>query len=88
MVMGSRKWLAALGCVIVFLAALAVRLETRAADLRRRLTQKDAELAGRVEQAKQAVAKDLEEKYAADRVSYQAMAKRLELEKLKTAGKP
>ena len=63
-------------------------LETRAADLRRRLTQKDAELAGRVEQAKQAVAKDLEEKYAADRVSYQAMAKRLELEKLKTAGKP
>lgn len=47
------------------------------------LEKKEVELNTQITQEKQKAYKDLEEKYQADRVSYEAMAKRLELEKQK-----
>lgn len=47
------------------------------------MARKNQELQNRVAEERKKVVKDLEEKYAADRVSYDAMAKRLELERQK-----
>lgn len=47
------------------------------------MARKNQELRDRMAEERKKVVKDLEEKYSADRVSYDAMAKRLELEKKK-----
>ena len=47
------------------------------------IARKNQELQDRMAQERKKVVKDLEEKYSADRVSYDAMARRLELEKQK-----
>lgn len=44
---------------------------------------KEVEVNRRIIEERNAIKKDLEEKYQADRVSYEAMARRLELEKQK-----
>ena len=57
------------------------QIEGRLAELDARYVEWNWKLA----EQREITRKDLEEKYAADQVSYQAMAKRLELEKQKAA---
>ncbi|MFA5115625.1 MAG: transposase, partial [Candidatus Omnitrophota bacterium] len=51
--------------------------------LNQELAKKEAQISARLAKDREFIHKDLEEKYQADMVSYQAMAKRLELEKQK-----
>ncbi|MFA5115907.1 MAG: transposase [Candidatus Omnitrophota bacterium] len=51
--------------------------------LNQELEKKEAQISARLAKDREFIHKDLEEKYQADMVSYQAMAKRLELEKQK-----
>jgi len=54
-------------------------------NFRQELEQKNVELNNRLKEEKAEVAQDLKERHAADMVSYDAMAKRMELEKAKAA---
>ena len=54
-------------------------------NFRQELEQKNVELSNRLDQEKATVAQDLKERHAADMVSYEAMARRMELEKQKAA---
>jgi hypothetical protein len=50
-------------------------------NFKKELLGKETELASRLAKDKVKIYKDLDEKYRADKVSYEAMAKRLEIEK-------
>jgi DNA-binding protein H-NS len=75
--------------VVVILALFNLYLFASSLVLKRnfqkQLTLKNSELTARLQEERKEVVKDLEEKHAADMVSYQAMAKRMELEKQKAA---
>lgn len=83
----QRKFIYVSVAGIAVLTLLTLYLYGRTAALRKNLkneiTKKNVELSTRLEQERKKVVKDIEEKYAADKVSYDAMAKRLELEKKK-----
>ena len=72
---------------VVMLGALTLYLYAKGVQTRdmfsKELAKKEAEINMRLAKDKEFIHKDLEEKYRADMVSYQAMAKRLELEKQK-----
>jgi len=69
-----------LGIFSVYLYAKTTGLKT---DLKKELAKKDAEINTMMAKEKEQVRKDLDEKYRADKVSYEAMYKRLEIEKKK-----
>jgi REP element-mobilizing transposase RayT len=74
--------------VVIYLGISIFSLYDKNVNLKGRLTKelnnKEQELAIRVMQEKNKITKDLDEKYQADMVSYEALTKRLELEKKKT----
>lgn len=65
-------------CALLFFANIGLKKQISHLD-----QDKEKELKERISKEKVLIRKDLEEKHAADMVSYQAMAKRLELEKKK-----
>jgi hypothetical protein len=79
------KFILAGVALIVILGAFNFYLYARATGfketLKKELQKKDAEVSVRLARERETVFKDLDEKYRADMVSYQAMAKRLEIEK-------
>ncbi|MDP3791097.1 MAG: transposase [Candidatus Omnitrophota bacterium] len=82
-IMSGRKFLAASGVAIVLLGALTFYLYSRASAFKDNLKNKESEFSGRLLKAKDDLKKDLEGKYRADMVSFEAMTKRLEMEKQK-----
>jgi len=64
--------------VYCFATIASLKSSIRKADIK-----KKQELALKVSQEKELIKKDFEERYRADRVSYKAMAKRLEMERQK-----
>jgi hypothetical protein len=50
-------------------------------NLKKEIAHKEMEMSNKLNQEKEFIKKDLDEKYRADLVSYQAMSKRLEIEK-------
>lgn len=74
--------IAVLGLFSIFLFARTMFLKGA---FTKELSAKEAELSRKLKEEKQLVVKDLQEKYQADMVSYQAMAKRVEIEKKRTA---
>jgi REP element-mobilizing transposase RayT len=86
---GRHKFLHTSLAVVVILALFNLYLFASSLVLKRnfqkQLTLKNSELTARLQEERKEVVKDLEEKHAADMVSYQAMAKRMELEKQKAA---
>jgi putative transposase len=82
-----RKLILAGSLAVVLLGILTLYLYARGVETRDRfikeLAKKESELSMRLAKDRAFIHKDLEEKYQADMVSYQAMAKRLELEKQK-----
>jgi hypothetical protein len=73
--------IAALGCLALFLFVRSVEFKKY---FKNELAKKDTELTERITQEKKRITQDLKEKYAADMVSYEAMSRRLEMEKNKT----
>jgi REP element-mobilizing transposase RayT len=69
-----------LGVSTVYLVSTARGMKE---NLKRELTHKEIELSTKLAQDREFIKKDLDEKYRADLVSYEAMAKRLEIEKSK-----
>lgn len=65
-------------CALLFFANISLKKQISHLD-----QDKEIELKERISREKTLIRRDLEEKHAADMVSYQAMAKRLELEKKK-----
>jgi len=65
-------------CFLLFFANMSLKKQISHLD-----QDKEIELKERISREKELIRRDLEEKHAADMVSYQAMAKRLELEKKK-----
>jgi putative transposase len=82
-----RKLILAATVVVMVMGLLTLYLYARGVESRDRyrkeLAKKEAEINMRLNKEREFIHKDLEEKYHADMVSYQAMAKRLELEKQK-----
>jgi REP element-mobilizing transposase RayT len=80
-----RRFILVGSALVLFLLLLNFYLYTRTLSLkgtfRKELKAKEIELNTKLQEEKQKVVRDLEEKYQADRVSYGAMAKRLEIEK-------
>ena len=83
----ARKFIMAGGVVIVVLGILTFSLYTKTAglkeNLKKELSNKETELTTKLSQEREFIKKDLDERYRADRVSYEAMTKRLEIEKEK-----
>jgi len=84
----SNKKLVLVGSVVIFILGIfSVYLYAKTSglktDLKAELNKKDAEINTMVVKEKEKVRKDLDEKYRADKVSYEAMYKRLEIEKKK-----
>ena len=75
--------------IIMALLLLSAYLIFANVDMRNALKQLDAlqekELLVKIEQARKDIEKSFDERYRADKVSYEAMAKRLELEKKKVS---
>jgi len=82
------KFLLAAAAAVVALLVLAAGVYFRSAYIRNRLNEalanRESELNAMVAKERSKIYKDLDEKYRADRVSSQALAKRLEIEKQKT----
>jgi len=84
----SNKKLVLVGSVVIFILGIfSVYLYARTSglktDLKTELEKKDAEINTMMVKEKDKVRKDLDEKYRADKISYEAMYKRLEIEKKK-----
>jgi gas vesicle protein len=81
----NRKLILAGRIAIVILGAASALLFIASrgmkAKLKEELAKKDIEITTKLNQNKEFIKKDLDEKYRADLVSYQAMTKRLEIEK-------
>jgi len=71
--------------LIVIMAGLIMQGIKACNAYKEELARSNAEISQRLSAEKQNISRDLEEKYRADQVSYQAMAKRLELEKKRIA---
>jgi len=71
--------------LVIFLIGLIGHLMALNTGLKRAITEldmkKEAEFKSRLKQEKELVKRDLDEKYRADMVSFEALAKRLEIEK-------
>lgn len=85
--LNNRRFLLVGSSLVLVLIALSFGLYTKTLatkeNLKKAVEKKDIELSTKVKEERQKVHKDLEEKYQADRVSYEAMAKRLEIERKK-----
>lgn len=83
----SRRFIVIGSLGIVVLGILSYSLFVKVTGLKQeykiQLERKNTEVTNRIKEEKKKVYKDLEEKYQADRVSYEAMARRLEIEKKK-----
>jgi REP element-mobilizing transposase RayT len=88
--LGKDKWLylsiALAISGLVIMAMVFFLNKKRYADIMEMLRIKQSEYQDKLEEQKESIRKDLNEKYSADRVSYEAMAKRLEIEKKKIEG--
>lgn len=86
-VKSNRKLVLVGSAVIVILGIFSVYLYAKTSglktDLKKELEKKDIEINTMMVKEKEKVRKDLDEKYRADRVSYEAMSRRLEIEKKK-----
>jgi len=84
-----KKLILAGGVVIFILGVTVFSLYMRAVNIRENLkkemAQKDVELNAKLLSERQEIRKDLDEKYRADMVSFEAMTKRLEIEKKRAA---
>lgn len=83
----NKRFLAVAASIVLLLTVSTLYLYGKAMSARERLkneiAKKDVEMKKRLNAARAEISKDLDEKYRADMVSYQAMAKRLEIEKKK-----
>ncbi len=82
---GNRKLVLAGSITILILGIFSIYLYATTKEvkenLKKELVHKEIELSTKLNQDKEFIKKDLDEKYRADLVSYQAMTKRLEIEK-------
>lgn len=83
MIKNNKTLIVALVIAAAFAAYSLITIAFLKAKLKKFNAQKQKEFVAQVSREKELIRKDLEEKYAADMVSYMAMAKRLELEKNK-----
>lgn len=79
-VIGSGLLLLALSFLTFFLYQRSIHMKHM---MNKEMAKSKAELNNRLNQEKQLIRKDLDEKYRADMISYQALSKRLEIEKQK-----
>jgi REP element-mobilizing transposase RayT len=81
----NKKFIIISGSMVILLGIFSLYLFGKAVATRSRLkmemSRRDTEIAKRLGEAKVEIAKDIDEKYRADMVSYGAMSKRLEYEK-------
>jgi hypothetical protein len=87
--MGKNKILIAVSAITAVLVISAlyslITIKSLNAKIKKLNAQRDKELRAGIDKEMEFVRQDMQEKYAADMVSYQAMAKRLEIEKKKAA---
>lgn len=85
----AKTIIAAGGAAIIILGAAIITLYIRALAIRntfnKELQNKNAEITAKLIEEKQKIRQDLDEKYRADMVSFEALSKRLEAEKKKAA---
>lgn len=83
----SRRFILAGSIVVVILGLFMAHVYVKNLGLKNKLNtvvaQKNQEFVHKLDQEKEFIKKDLQEKYNADKVSYEVMAKRLEIEKRK-----